>query len=577
MADAIPVADAGLLAAQATQGQAGVQAYKDSIASLQAQKQQATQTAMQEAALRGSPAGAAQSQSSIISTPYDQRIASLTEGMGQFQANQASQASRMNAYEGAVNEARTYIPQMTEMAVAPIRAMADYNVRNTEMKGQMDVAGINADTQLTLAKMAAAAAAAQRAAAKAAADAKAKASTLNQGELSSMMTRGGQSALQGGVSESEQVLGSNEAAVAQAIASAQHAAAANVNKAQSNRSDVNKVMTLAQLILNATLANDKKKQQAQVAQVSPQRNIIGHTGSGAPIYASPSMAPAPTAPSRQQSDAERYGPLMQAVTQRIAQIRGVENQQVTKAVSQYPTQILAAANTAMYNRSSYDPISGSRVLVSKDQAANLGPDARALLYGGQVGNINTLGGFQQQVEGAPVDQFGHPAAPHPSDYSAKALQDAMLRSAQALQGQGYTITDAQAQSALPNKGQSIYDFLAAGSGRSSAQDEYSNAVTEQTKTDKVVSVAQKAADDSEIRREFGRTLPPNLGTSTEILTQLSDPTMLQQYKDLQTLISDAKKANPKATRQAIADAVQQKAGGSVDQYALELALAKAGY
>jgi hypothetical protein len=172
MADAIPIADPALLAAQAKAGQAGVDAYHSAIASLQQQRQGAVQTAMQEAALRGSPAGAMQSQQSIMSAPYDSRIASLTENQGAYEASIAARDRRMADYNAAVQGARSYIPEQVRLAVAPINAQADYQVRQTQIRGEQTVAGINAETELMLAKMAAALQAAQIAAAKkAAADA----------------------------------------------------------------------------------------------------------------------------------------------------------------------------------------------------------------------------------------------------------------------------------------------------------------------------------------------------------------------------------------------------------------------
>jgi hypothetical protein len=194
VADAIPVSDPGLLAAQAKAGQAGVDAYNAAISTLQAQKQQAVQTALQEAALRGSPQGAAESQSGIISTPYDQRIASLTQGLGAYQASQAASDTRMGNYNMGVQAARSYIPQQVEMTVAPIRAEADFRVRQTEMEGLQRVSGINADTELTVARMRANLQAAQIAAAKKAAEdaaseakARAKEMKLNQGELGGLL------------------------------------------------------------------------------------------------------------------------------------------------------------------------------------------------------------------------------------------------------------------------------------------------------------------------------------------------------------------------------------------------------
>ena len=188
--DAIPAANADLLAAQAKSGMDGVQAYKQAQDALSAQRQSAVQTAMQEAALRGAPAGAAQSQSSIITQPYDDRIASLTQNQAAFTADMASRDRRMADYNSAVDQARTLIPGEVEMAVAPIRAQGQANIANTTRQGEMAVDQINANNQLALTRMQAAEQAAQIAAAKAAAKAKADSMKLTQPQLTAMLSSG---------------------------------------------------------------------------------------------------------------------------------------------------------------------------------------------------------------------------------------------------------------------------------------------------------------------------------------------------------------------------------------------------
>jgi hypothetical protein len=195
MADPVPAANAALLAAQAQSGQAGVAAYQAAQQNLAAQKQQAVEQAMREAAMRGAPTGAMESQQSIMTLPYDQRIASLGQSQAAFQADMAARDQRLAAYGAAVQGARSFIPQQTEQIVAPIRARGEYEVRQTEREGQMRVSEIEANLRLTEAKMAAAFQAAKIAAAKQAAKdaekaAKEKANPLNQGELQSMLSAG---------------------------------------------------------------------------------------------------------------------------------------------------------------------------------------------------------------------------------------------------------------------------------------------------------------------------------------------------------------------------------------------------
>lgn len=190
MADAIPAADAGLLAAQAKSGMEGVKAYQQAQATLQQQRQGAVSTAMQEAALRGAPVGAMESQQSIISAPYDQRMASLTQGQAGFEGDMAARDHRMADYNAAIGSARTLIPGEVEKVVAPIRAQGEATIANTTRQGEMQVSEIDANTRLALAKMQAAAEAQRIASARAAASAKAKAMTLKGPDLQAMLSQG---------------------------------------------------------------------------------------------------------------------------------------------------------------------------------------------------------------------------------------------------------------------------------------------------------------------------------------------------------------------------------------------------
>jgi len=159
---AVPAADAALLAAQAKAGKAGVDAYTAAKAQLAKQRQSAVQQAMQEAALRGGPAAAAQSQQGVITAPYDERIASLTQGGAAFSADMAARARRLADYNVAVQGARSFIPEQAAMAVAPINARGEYEVRSIGRTSEGKVAAIDAQRRLVEAQMAAAALAAAR-------------------------------------------------------------------------------------------------------------------------------------------------------------------------------------------------------------------------------------------------------------------------------------------------------------------------------------------------------------------------------------------------------------------------------
>ena len=133
--DAIPAANAELLAAQAQSGMDGVKAYQDAQTTLAQQRQSAVQQAMQESALRGSPAGAMDSQLSTITTPYDQRIASLAQSQAGFQADMVGRDERYSDYQQAVNAARSLVPGEVEKIVAPIRAQGEATIAQHRAPG----------------------------------------------------------------------------------------------------------------------------------------------------------------------------------------------------------------------------------------------------------------------------------------------------------------------------------------------------------------------------------------------------------------------------------------------------------
>ena len=302
MADAIPAANAELLAAQAQSGMAGVKAYQDAQATLATQRQAAVQTAMQEAALRGAPAGAAQSQSSIITQPYDTRIASLVQGQAGFQADMAARDRRYADYQGAVGEARTLIPGEVEKIVAPIRAQGQATIANTTRQGQMAVDQINANNELALTRMRAAEQAAQIAAAKKAAEdaaaKKDKAMTISGTDLEAMASRGALGYLQS-TAAAHDTLSKNEAAQTTAKTNFETARTAEVAQGQRNRLQN----------LNEGQARDQIHVPLPAAAAAP---------AAAPAVVG--LPPKPTPPSRVlTADPEAYKAAVAEYQQKLAQ------------------------------------------------------------------------------------------------------------------------------------------------------------------------------------------------------------------------------------------------------------------
>lgn len=155
----IPSADKALLAAQASAGPAGVDAYEAAKRELAAQQASAVAQAQTEAQRRGSPTAALSAASGAASGMYDQRMASLTEAGGIAAAQGAMREQRMVDYSGAVNQARGLIADQAAQAVAPINAETDFRIRSLERQGQNDVDKIEAQMRLDAARAAAAAAA----------------------------------------------------------------------------------------------------------------------------------------------------------------------------------------------------------------------------------------------------------------------------------------------------------------------------------------------------------------------------------------------------------------------------------
>src|SRR5262245_21370462 len=122
----IPTSDAALLAAQAKAGQAGVDAYEAARAEMERQRTASVQTAMQEAALRGAPAGAVTG--TAAAAPYEQRIASLTQGQGAYQAELASRERRLADYNAAVLSRRGLLSRAGQPGSGPVPAAAALQV-----------------------------------------------------------------------------------------------------------------------------------------------------------------------------------------------------------------------------------------------------------------------------------------------------------------------------------------------------------------------------------------------------------------------------------------------------------------
>lgn len=570
MADPIPTVDPALLAAQAKAGQAGVDAYNAAIASMQQQRQTAVQQAMQEAAMRGAPAGSAESVQGQITGPYDQRIASLTQAGGAYQADLSARDRRMADYNAATQAARSYIPQQVEQQVAPIRARGEFDVRQEQMRGEQNVAGINADTQLQMARMAAAAQAAEIAAAKAAAAKKAsgsKGEAINQTQLRSALTQQATADIQGASQQVQQAQAENiiRAQVQQAVAGAKRTKAQNTPAAAA----------LAGRSYWDTMAasyTGKAAQEAQrtahVAATPPPEIAVPSQMLGAmhaqgqyrtlqPGTATPPL-PVEQADTGARAAAQQIAALQARIAQSARPLKAIREQADVgygNAMNEIRRQ-----NTSQYG------------WVTPTQLGGMDPLAQWAVQNAP-GRFSSGTSAEQMLMGAPYQTGTGAYTGEPvlgtNPYAADVMRQAQILAAGRMQDQGYDITDADIYGALGTKGMSAYDASRELSGQPTAADEISaderdRALAEQmaTQQGKVATAAEKAqttasAQQSEadarqyILGQVGRVPSSSYGTPQQIAAIIQDPSYGQAQAALQQAIADIEGEGEAATAQAV--------------------------
>lgn len=483
MADAIPSADPALLAAQAKAGQAGVDAYKAAQNELQKQRQGAVESAMQEAAMRGAPAGAVGSIASTITTPYDQGIAAMTQGSAAFQADMASRDRRMGDYMQAVNAARSYLPQQVEMTVAPMRAQNEFQLRQLELQGRSNVDEINANTQLALARMQAEAAAAARKAA-------AAGSGLKTGQISGLMSQGAQQMLGNSGSGIKAVLDRSQSEVQGATTDAAGKYRALIEAAKKGGNS-SKAYAVAAALMAAAMKKQQREDVVKAVQAAADRRASGpvtNYSSGYSTYVDAHGTPVKSEDVRSALpeilDTSKYQAAIKKM-QGLGQTSATLGRQAKQASAAYLGQVLGGMGQSFKQHMTNDPTTGRMMFMTPDQSKELATDDP---FGYQIlanapRSITSYANpemsqqrtqqrlaqgwepssYQNVVEGAP-DVFNKGA---PDPYSSTVLRDAMVQS-----GAAVGATDPEIADALPNKGQSIYDFVAAQGGGPSSQDVY---------------------------------------------------------------------------------------------------------
>lgn len=494
MADPIPAADAALLAAQAKAGQAGVDAYKAAQTTLQTQRQGAVDMAMREAALRGAPTGAMESQVSTMTQPYDQRIASLAQGQAAFQGDMAARDRRMTDYNAAVNAARSYIPQQTEQAVAPIRARGEYEVRQQQIAGDRSVSEINANLRLTEAKMAAAFQAAMIKAAQDAAKEAAKgrgggAGKLNQGELQSMLSAGGLERVGRAAQTVKDLTAANRAkAVSESQAGMRAATAAGRAKLtpeqqraqQRENTAAESAFAFNRGMGRSTAVTSRAVGQAIARSAGPTRSGWdafkgalngGITGGsqGSPWDVFDNLGKQAALPTASQLAAQ------------AAEARA-ERERINQETNQQRNSVL---------QTTFDKYRSPVGYITPDQLSMFDPVDASFLVNSPAFLANDRD-VDRYLLGAPYasKQFQGQSDP----YSVQVMRDALAAAGDDLLGQGYEFDYPQFMNAIGNKGQSYFNARAEEMGQDNTEDIYKRQVSERKDAE---SAAEDAARDAE--------------------------------------------------------------------------------
>jgi len=578
MAEPIPTVDPALLAAQAKAGQAGVDAYNAAIASMQQQRQTAVQSAMQEAALRGAPAGAAQSVQGQITGPYDQRIASLTQSGAAYQADLSARDRRLADYNAATQAARSYIPQQVEQQVAPIRARGEYDVRQEQVRGEQNVAGINADLQLQMARMAAAAQAAEIAAAKAAAAKKgsgkaSKGEPINQTQLRSALTQQATADIQGASQQVEQAQSENafRAQLGQVAAGAKRTVAQNTPEAAAlaGRSYWD---TMAAAYTGKAVQESQRTAAAAAAAPPPPPipQVTIRPGRGVSSqFMLPTPPPAvPTAPQQQaaantgaQAAAQQIAALQQRIAQSARPLKAIREQADVgygEAMNQIRQQY-----TSQYG------------WVTPTQLGGMDPLAQWAVQNAP-GRFSSGTSVERMLMGAPYQTGTGAYSGQPvlgtDPYAADVMRQAQILAAGRMQDQGYDITDADIYGALGTQGMSAYDASRELAGQPTAADEITaderdralaeSMAAQEAKAGTAAETAQTTAETARaqqnedaarqiILQQKGRVPDSSYGTPSQILQALQDPAYAQAIPALDNAIAEIEDEGDQPTEQAI--------------------------
>jgi len=528
MAEPIPTVDPALLAAQAKAGQAGVDAYNAAVTSMQQQRQQAVQQAMQEAALRGAPTGSAESVRGQITGPYDQRIASLTQAGAAYQADLSARDRRMADYNAATQAARSYIPQQVEQAVAPIRARGEYDVRQTEMEGQQRVAGINADLELQMARMAAAAQAAELAAGRGGGGGGGGGggTKINQTELRSALTQ------------------EAAAAVGEAAAEVKRAQTANASGARLGKNIATLKRWAAQNIENPAVTKPRNQSYWDTM-------AAGYTRQAAQEYQQKAAA-APT-PGQRELNIGQAANARRAAEQQIAGLQNRISQQARPLKAQRQQadigygrdiQQLRRENTSQYG------------WLTEAQVAGMTPFSQWAVQQAP-GRFSSGTSSEQMILGAPYQTGTGAYSGEPTlgtnPYAAEVMNMAQRLAAGRMQDEGFDITDADIYGALGTKGTTAYDASRELAGQpvaaeEIAADEADRALAASMSEDELA--AQEAeteagvAQGEETARQIltqqkGFVPEARYGTPQEVLNVVGSSAYEQGVAQLEQIMADA--------------------------------------
>lgn len=484
----MPAQTKELLQAQATGGREGAKAYAAAAEQLKQQRAAAVERAMQEAALRGSPAGAMDSIQSQMTRPYDAEIATMTGAAATADQMAASREQRMADYNASVGAARGLIGDQVQQSVAPINAQSDFLIRQLEQQGANRVAELEGQLALEMARLEASLRG--RGGGGGRRGGGGGGGGRQMGAERSIATVAGQ-ARQDLQATVPQVQGMQRQTAEQNRQAANYTGRSvdQYNRQQSGRPEPTPTPRTAEERRFARLAPqaevqghlDRMPRAPSLAEQEAARQAAQYTGRGV------AAAGTPTTPAAQ------WNAVMQPATAN-AQLQGIVDQRRQQSAGTLPgAQEWVAEGQELFNRAmgrptpppplpplsqaqqAFRPLNARRIALSNapgytsdvgfmtqqqlQQLSDTNPLGLAALAGGPLNRADQVAerllGYGRM---GPIGEFGTDAYGDGDPVAADAMQQAMLLAAERLIGQGYNLNEEAILNALSGGTDAGYQF-----------------------------------------------------------------------------------------------------------------------